>query len=195
MHIYLTVVVGVVTLTRVIWFAEFLVLSLRRQASGTSAWQRLKNDARLPPRLRRSATLQQERLDLFKTHQVSAFTLGGLAFAAWSILFADVARGAGDRFAVGMLAATILTSIGSTLLFRSAGGELTRMGFESALAIAGLTLTVAMLSLGLRTFDTTWFTWVAGLGPAALLLRDLSETIQQMRLTRSEVFGESQPSS
>jgi hypothetical protein len=148
MRIFLAIVIGFAAVVRLAWFAEFAFLSVRRcHPPGHGVWKRLKDDALLPPKLHGSREQQEERYDLFKTHQVAAYTLGGLALATWSIL---ASRPSVDRFALAMLVGTVLTSIGSAMLFRAAGGELTRMGYESGLSIAGLTLGVLKHWLDLR---------------------------------------------
>jgi hypothetical protein len=191
MRTYLALVVGLTLGIRVVWFAQFVYRSLRRPNEGRERhwWDRLKNDSWLPARLRGDERAQDERYDLFKTQQVASYTLGGLALAAWAVLATNSTATEARRFALAMLAVTVLTSISAPVLFRLAGGELTRMGFESALAVAGLALVAAMLALSLDTFHGPWITWAARLLPAVLLVRELIDTAQQISLTRTAVFG------
>jgi hypothetical protein len=183
MRLFLAIGIGFAAVVRLAWFADFVFLSVRRShPPNHGVLKRLKADALLPPGLHGSEEQQVERYDLFKTHQVAAYTLGGLALAAWSIL---ASRPSIDRFALTMLAATVLISIGSAMLFRAAGGELTRMGYESGLSIASLSLVAAMISLALQTLQGALLTKLAVFALAPLLfVRDVSDTRQQMLLTR-----------
>jgi hypothetical protein len=191
MRLFLALGIGFAAVVRLAWFAEFAFLSVRRShPPDHDAWKRLKADALLPPSLRGSREQQEKRYDLFKTHQVAAYTLGGLALATWSIL---ASRPSVDRFALAMLAVTVLISVGVATLFRAAGGELTRMGYESGLSIAGLTLVAAMISLALQTFQSALLTRLAVFALVPLLLvRDVFDARQQMRLTR-DAFRATEP--
>ena len=188
---YLAALVSLVVVLRVIWFGEFFALSLRRSRQGTELhwWDKLRADSRLPARLRGDDIGQHERYDLYKTQQVAAFTLGGLALAAWTVLATGTVATETRRLALAMLAVTVLTSIGTPILFRMAGGELSRMGFESGLAVAGLALVIGMLALSADTFHGPWMVWAATGLPGLLALREILDTALQMKLTATGVFG------
>jgi len=89
-----------------------------------------------------------------------------------------------------MLGVAVITSIGSPLVFREAGSEAARMGIQSGLAVAGLALIVAIVSLERDIFSGTLFAnALALIVPGVLFLRETRDTLTQMSLTRREVFG------
>ncbi|MEY2446938.1 MAG: hypothetical protein QOH79_414 [Acidimicrobiaceae bacterium] len=192
MNAYVAIVLALAALGRLAWFAAFVCLSLRRSdPDGKGATKRLISDARLPLALRGDQVGQDLRYDLFKTQQVTAFTIGGLSLTAWT--FIATQDPPTHRFALVCLTATVLASIGATLLFRNGGGELTRMGYDSGLALAGLALVGALLSLALDVFPYAHMRLVTGIVLAVLLLRELGETVQQIRITKNDVFGATPP--
>ena len=165
-HSYVIATVVIASVGRLAWFAQFGVLSVRKRPSGTGRIKQLRSDALLPAQMRGSTESQEARYELYKTQQTAAFTLGTLALAAWTILAAASTLTPQRRLALAMLSATVLLSIGTTLLFRMAGGELTRMGFESGLAISGLALVAAMLVTASDVFSSPVMTALMWIVPA-----------------------------
>jgi hypothetical protein len=88
-----------------------------------------------------------------------------------------------ERFTLGFLAITVLTSMSAAVLFRSPGGEFSRMGYESALAIAGFSLALGTADLVLGSFSISWVKWIFVIGAALLGIRDWFETYREMQLT------------
>ncbi len=184
MRPYLVWVIAIAVVWRCLWFTLFVGLSvLRRGRKGRL--HALRDDMRLPARLQGSKNLQAKRREHFDAQVTAAYTVGGLALAAWSVL---AAASSPDHLALGFLAVTVIASIGCPVLFRWRGGEWTRMGYESGLAIAGMALVLAMLTLGSAVLHGPWVTGAVWLIPAIMLVRDLAETRVQMRLTRKQVF-------
>jgi hypothetical protein len=179
---FLIAIWGLAAFFRVIWIIAFFVISFTRRRQVW--WKQLLRDALLPIGARGSAEQAMQRYNLYFTHQVAAYTLGGLALAAWAILLSihDVH----DHFTLAMLGVTVVVAFGSSIMFRAAGGELTRMGYESGLAIASLSLVFAMASLLIRTFGSGW-NWLVYAVGAVLVLRDVAETVQQMKLTELQI--------
>jgi hypothetical protein len=178
----LTFAVAVPALARLGWFAQFAALSVRGVHGWSARRRALLDSARLPTAIRGDAQVQQERLDISGQHTTAAYTIGGLALAAWSILVGGGADA--GAFALTALALAVLVSIGATVLFRLAGGELTRMGHESALAVSGLLMVTGMLALAVDRLDVGRGWAVAGAVVAAGLgARDVAETATQARLT------------
>lgn len=167
---------------RSVWIITFFILSLARRRQAW--WKQLLHDALLPIGARGNAEQAMQRYSLYFTHQVAAYTLGGLALAAWTILLAI--HGVQGHFSLAMLGITVVVAFGSSIMFRAAGGELTRMGYESGLAIASLSLVFAMASLLIRTFGSGW-NWLVYVVGAILVLRDVAETIQQIKLTGDQI--------
>jgi hypothetical protein len=178
---FLIAIWGLAVFFRLVWIIAFFILSLARRRQAW--WKQLLHDALLPIGARGNADQALQRYNLYFTHQVAAYTLGGLALAAWAILLAVHVHG---DFTLAMLGITVVVAFGSSIMFRAAGGELTRMGYESGLAIASLSLVFAMASLLIRTFGSGW-NWLAYVLGAILVLRDIAETIQQMKLTKDQL--------
>ena len=155
------------------------------QRKPTNLLKRIRNNLRLPESQHDDDELRKERLDQYQSQVVSAYTLGGLALAAWAVL---AATNTSNRLALGLLGVTVITSAGCPILFRIAQGEATRMGFESALAVAGLSLVAAMLSLEASTFGDGYAVLAAYLVSAVLFVREVGESIGQMILTAHEVL-------
>jgi hypothetical protein len=164
-----------------VWIGQFLFLSISRKRQ--SWWKQLLADTRLPEKARGNKEQSLQRYGLYFTHQVAAYTLGGLALTAWSILLAMHSSTSSDRFALAMLGLTVVLVFGSSVLFRAAGGEMTRMGYESGLAIGSLSLVFAMAALLLQTFSASWLKWPVWIVAGILVLRDLVETFRQMQIT------------
>ena len=192
MHRVLAIGVAVAFGARCVWFGEFLILSLSRVGRGKPLARyatAVRTNAMLPAALRGSREIAQERAATFLSARNSLHTIGGLGLAGWGLLAAQSSQT--YRFGLGMLSMVVLVTFSSTLLFRVAGSESSRMGHESALAISGLGLVAAMISLIGTTFsgrhaDTiSWLLTVAMLG---LVLRDVIDTAMEMRLTASQVL-------
>lgn len=184
----LTLAVAVPALARLVWFGQFAVLAVRGVAGWPARRRALMASARLPTAIRGEAKVQEERLDIAGQHTNAAYTLGGLALAAWSILVGGSAQA--GTFPLTALALAVIVSIGATVVFRMAGGELTRMGHESALAVAGLLMITGMiaLALGALALGSGWA--VAGaVAASAMAARDVADTVTQMRLTAQMLGG------
>jgi len=177
----LTILLGLAFAGRLIWLAEFLFLSISKKTKPW--WKQVLEDTLLPARARGNAEQTLQRFNLYFTHQVAAYTLGGLALTAWSILLSMEPSTSYDRFALAMLGLTVVFGFGSSVLFRAAGGEMTRMGYESGLAIGSLSLVFAMAALLMQTFRTTPVEWLVWIGSCILVFRDLVEAFRQMQIT------------
>lgn len=199
---YLLVLVLLAVLVRVAWLGSFFAHSWRQpddpaehaeHAHGRQTrWGRLIKDSRLPKNLRDNPELLEGRYDLFKTQLAVAYSLGGLAFAALTFLLsAGPDNSVYDSFTVGVLEAAVLTALAAPLLFRFAGGELTRMGYETCLALSGFLLAVAVLSVVQETLPGTGGAVLVVSITTALALRDVLEMRTQFGLT-GELF-ESRP--
>jgi hypothetical protein len=178
-----------VALARIIWFVLFAALSFSH-AKPTGAHRliarvrQLRFDARKPKAVRETEDQNVARFGLFFNHQVAAYTLGGLALTAWSILVAtQQTQTKAQRFSLAMLGITVVVSIGVSVLCRSPGTEMTRMGYESGLAVSSLALLFAMGFLLLGTFPGSWLRWVVAGFAILLSFRDVVETIIQMKVT------------
>jgi hypothetical protein len=181
-RVLLTILLGVAGAGRLVWLAEFLILSLRRKTQAW--WKQVLEDTLLPKKARGNPEQALQRFNLYFTHQVAAYTLGGLALTAWSILLAMHPSTPSNRFALAMLGLTVIFGFGSSVLFRAAGGEMTRMGYESGLAIGSLSLVFAMAALILETFRASWLEWLVWIASCILVLRDVIEAFRQMQITK-----------
>jgi hypothetical protein len=180
-RVLLAVLLGLAAAGRLAWLVQFLILSILRKKK--KWWTQLLEDTLLPEKARGNPEQALQRFNLYFTHQVAAYTLGGLALAAWSILLVMHPSTPSDRFALAMLGLTVFFGFGSSVLFRAAGGELTRMGYESGLAIGSLSLVFAMAALFLQTFHASWLEWLVWIASCILVSRDLVETFRQMQIT------------
>jgi hypothetical protein len=195
---YVLALVVLAGLVRLAWMVSFVVRSWRQQDDPAehaehehqrqTRWARLIKDSRLPRNLRDNPDLLGGRYDLFKTQLTVAYTLGGLAFAALTFLLsAGPDNAVYDQFTVGILEAAVLTALAAPMLFRFAGGELTRMGYETCLALSGFLLAVAVLSLVQKSFHGTGGKVLVFAILTAFALRDVLETRTQFGLT-GELF-------
>ena len=178
----LVLLISVAAVVRVAWFFQFAWLSSR----GTPRSQKLSKlrmDGRAPANMPRGDKFAANRYDVFKTLQVSSYTLGALAFAAWTVLATQPSLTQDDRFSLGMLSITVLATIGATVVCREGGAEGSRMGFETALAIASLALVAALITLIVGRFPHTVPTWLFVTGMALFVVRDVIETRIQMGIT------------
>ena len=180
-RIYLTVLLALAVGGRAIWLGQFTLLAGIR--AKRPYWKNFVAATLLPEKARGNAEQALGRFNLYFTHQVAAYTLGGLALTAWSILLATHPSSSSSRFALAMLSITVVSGFGASVLFRAAGGELTRMGYESGLAIGSLSLVFAMAALLLQTFHAAWLVWPVWIGGFFLVARDLVEAYRQMQLT------------
>lgn len=195
---YLLALVLLAVLVRLVWMASFVVRSWRQADDPAERAEheherqthrgRLIKDSRLPKNLRENPELLEGRYDLFKTQLTVAYSLGGLAFAALTFLLsAGPGNSVYDSFTVGILEAAVLTALAAPQLFRFAGGELTRMGYETCLALSGFLLAVAVLSVVQKTLPGSGGAALTVIIPTAFALRDVLEVRTQFGLTR-ELF-------
>lgn len=179
--LFLLVVAAAVV--RVAWFIQFAWHSCKGVP-----WQgkiaKLRLDGRSPANMPRGVKAAATQYDIFKTLQLSSYTLGALAFAAWTVLATQKSLSADERFSLGMLSVTVLATIGATIVCREGGSEGSRMGFETALAVASLALVAAMMTLVVGKFPRAVPTWLFIAGMALLVARDMIETKIQMGITK-----------
>jgi len=167
---------------RFLWFLQFAVSSSR---GGKGRLARLRKNAILPAKHRDNADILDERAALTDKLQAAGYTLGALALAVWGVMASEVEAHPYLRVALPFLSVAVLSSIGSTLLFRIAAGEATRMGYESGLAVAGLSIVLATLALAVREEPGTWIQAIAWATPAILIIRDLADVWRQADATRT----------
>jgi hypothetical protein len=177
-----------VAVLRAVWFLEFVHLAVK-DAPPTNWPSRIRDEGRRPARLRGMERIAVAQHEQFKTLQTSTYTLGGLALAAWSIAAAADPADASGRFTLGMLSVAVLTALGATLLFRQAGAELGRMGYESGLAIASVATLSAVAELVAQTFKSNWVAVALLTGVAVVVIRDTADSVVQMRLTKRVIFA------
>jgi hypothetical protein len=187
----LVALVVITAALRVGWFLVFVVASMTqpRTDAAVSRFKQLRRDARLPRSLADEQALKS-RGELFKSQTTAAYTLGGLSLASFAGVRAS--QSTAPRLSLVMLAVAATAAIAAPLLFRLDGGELTRMGFDSALSIAGLAFAVGSLTLIRSVLAmhnvTRHIFWLL---PTALAARDVLDTIHHTHLTVYEVFPES----
>jgi hypothetical protein len=172
---------------RLAWFAEFAFLAVK--SSSASSWpRRIRDNGRRPAQLRGSERVAVAEYEEFKSLQTSVYTLGGLALAAWSIAAAASPNDSTGRFILAMLSVAVLTSLGATLVFRMAGSELSRMGYESGLIIASVATLSAVADLIHRTFENTWVSVGLVSGTVLILIRVSAESVTQFKLTKTLIL-------
>ena len=179
------VLLAISAAVRLFWILEFCILSIKRRKKSVKLVEQLVKDSLLPASQHGNTEQAANRFNLYFTHQVAAYTLGGLALTAWAILMTNKSLTHPERFTLGFLAITVLTATCAAVLFRSPGGEFSRMGYESALAIAGFSLALGTATLVLDSFSIPWVKWIFVVGAALLGMRDWVQTYREMQLTCS----------